>query len=108
MKTSQARLATPLAGRYLTALCSHFTRKIRVEYSAGHGLAYFPHGECELSLAGDTLVLDCRAADEAGLASVERVLSLHMQLFTRRNPVQLDWQRGPAQGDSAAGAHEAV
>ncbi|MFT4171419.1 MAG: DUF2218 domain-containing protein [Rhodocyclaceae bacterium] len=93
MRTSQARLATPLARRYLTALCSHFTRKITVEYTDDHGLARFPQGECELSLDGDVLVLDCRAPDDTALASVEKVLNLHMQLFTRRDPVTLSWQR---------------
>jgi uncharacterized protein len=93
MRTSQARLATPLARRYLTALCSHFTRKITVEYTEEHGLARFAQGECELSLDGDVLVLNCRAPDENALASIENVLSLHMKLFTRRDPVTLSWQR---------------
>jgi hypothetical protein len=90
---SQAQLATPLAQRYLVALCSHFTRKIRVEYTPDHGVAFFPQGECELSLAGDVLVLDCRADSGDALASIERALSLHMQRFTRRDPVTLAWQR---------------
>ncbi|MGC3964990.1 MAG: DUF2218 domain-containing protein [Rhodocyclaceae bacterium] len=97
MKTSQARLATPLARRYLTALCSHFTRKIQVEYTDEHGVATFPQGVCELSLDGDVLVLNCCGADDEALTSIERVLTLHMQLFTRRDPVTLEWQREQAE-----------
>ena len=93
MKTSQPRLAPPLARRYLPALCSHFTRKIQVEYTDERGVATFPQGVCELSLDGDVLVLKCRGADDDALASIERVLSLHMRLFTRRDPVTLEWRR---------------
>ena len=44
-------------------------------------------------LAGDEqLSFQCRAADEAALAQVRNVLDLHVGMFSRKEPLRIEWR----------------
>ena len=48
MPISQARIATPLASRYLQQLCKHFAHKLPVEFDPQRGRIEFSIGLCRL------------------------------------------------------------
>ncbi|AKJ29744.1 DUF2218 domain-containing protein [Caldimonas brevitalea] len=91
MKQRKGRVATPDASRWLTRLCLHFSRKIDVTHDAHQGLAHFPWGRCRLHVDGACLCFDCDADDEEGLTQVVYVIDAHVKLFSRKQPLQVEW-----------------
>ncbi|GAB2726425.1 DUF2218 domain-containing protein [Comamonas sediminis] len=84
--STQGQVATPEASRYLQRLCYHFSRKIKVQYDSLQGEAQFPWGHC--SLRAD----ECTLADDAlALARVRHAIDAHVALFSRKNPMQVEW-----------------
>ena len=93
---SQAIVATELGARYLGQLCKHFAHKIHVTYSAeapNEGRIAFTIGTCTLVSDATTLKLVADAANDADLAQVQNVIDRHLERFTFREPLKLDWQR---------------
>ena len=93
---SQAIVATELGARYLGQLCKHFAHKIDVTYSAempNEGRIAFPIGTCTLAADAATLKLTADAANDAELAQLQTVIDRHLERFTFRDPLKLDWQR---------------
>lgn len=88
----QGHVPTPEASRYLTRLCYHFSRKITVDYDTARGHAQFPWGTCDLRADADTLHFACAAADDAALARVQYAIDEHVKLFSRKNPLQVQWE----------------
>ncbi|SNR75734.1 hypothetical protein SAMN05192560_0912 [Methylobacillus rhizosphaerae] len=86
-------LPTHEPSRYLMGLCSHFRRKIEVEYDENRGLARFPWGNCTLQVANGALDLECEAATPEQLGRVQYVLDEHIALFSRRAPMTVVWQK---------------
>jgi hypothetical protein len=89
---SIAEVQTPLAATYLARLCKHFSKKIPVEYSETEGQACFPSGHCRLLAEAETLTFHCEAEDPAALAHMQTVISHHVSLFTRHNPLVVAWR----------------
>jgi hypothetical protein len=87
----QGSAPTPEASRILQRLCHHFTRKIRVDYDEHRGEAHFPWGVCTLVADGEALHFDCRADDEALLERVQFAIDSHIELFSRKAPMQVTW-----------------
>lgn len=94
MIASQARVPTPFPGRYIVQLCNHFRHKIPVAYDETRGRAEFPLGLCLMSADDGVLTLRCEAADAAGLAQVESVVTQHLERFAWREKPAVRW--GPA------------
>lgn len=88
---AQGHVATPEASRWLQRLCFHFSRKIAVRYDACQGHAEFPWGVCEMRTEGDTLHFACTAADAEALARVRFAIDEHVKLFSRKNPLAVQW-----------------
>lgn len=88
----QGRVPTPEASRVLQRLCYHFTRKITVRYDEHQGDAEFPWGQCLMRADAQALHFDCRAADADALARVQLAIDSHIELFSRKNPLHVDWQ----------------
>ncbi|MFG5779324.1 DUF2218 domain-containing protein [Comamonas sp. J-3] len=84
-------VATPEASRYLQRLCYHFSRKITVQYDTHQGQAQFPWGTCAMRADDSHLHFDCAADSEEGLARVCHAISEHVKLFSRKNPMQVQW-----------------
>lgn len=91
MPHSQGRVATLEASRYLQRLCYHFSRKITVQYDTQLGNAQFPWGSCEMRADDAHLHFACSADTEEGLARVRHAISEHVKLFSRKNPMLVQW-----------------
>ena len=103
MIVSEARVATPLASRYLVQLCKHFRHKIAVEYDDARGRAEFAMGVCRMEAGAGVLLLRCEAADAAALAQVESVVGQHLERFAWKEKPAVAWTpaaRGPSGGRS--------
>lgn len=87
----QGLVATPEASRILQRLCFHFSRKIAVRYDERQGEADFPWGRCRLSADAGQLRFDCQADDAERLARVQSAIDSHIELFSRKDPLKVDW-----------------
>jgi uncharacterized protein len=85
-------LPTNEPSRYLVGLCSHFRRKITVEYTDLQGLAHFPWGDCVLKAQEGALEFECHAMSDENLKQLQFVLNEHIALFSRRAPMTVHWQ----------------
>ena len=92
MIQTQGQVATPEASRWLQRLCYHFSRKIEVRGDAGERVAQFAWGSCTMHADGEVLSFLCEAADAEGLARVRHVIDEHMALFSRKQPLAVQWQ----------------
>lgn len=87
----QGQVPTSEASRYLQRLCYHFTRKIAVQYDEQQGDATFPWGRCLMRADEQALHFDCHAKDEDSLARVQHAIDAHVELFSRKNPMRVQW-----------------
>lgn len=88
----QGSVATPRAPELLPRLCRHFAKKASATWDEVRGEVEFPWGHCAMQASATALDLRCSAADEAALAQVRNVLDLHIGMFSRRDPLQVDWR----------------
>ena len=82
---------TQESSRILQRLCYHFSRKIEVRGDAGERVAQFAWGSCTMHADGEVLSFLCEAADAEGLARVRHVIDEHMALFSRKQPLAVQW-----------------
>ena len=95
MTASEARVPTPLAGRYLVQLCKHFRHKIPVEHDEARGRAEFPFGVCLMTAEDGVLALRCEAPDAASLERVENVVTQHLERFAWKEKPAVRWSPAP-------------
>jgi uncharacterized protein len=93
MLTSDARVATDRASRYLAQLCKHFAHKVTAEWDHRRGHADFGWGTCTLTATTEALLLHAQAPDETGLARVEHVVGDHATRFGARDNLTVAWTR---------------
>lgn len=94
----QGRMPTAEASRYLTRLCFHFSRKIRVDYDEEQGRAEFPWGVCRFVAGPQALHFDCEAEDAERLERVRFAIDEHVKLFSRKAPLSVAWEAASASG----------
>lgn len=92
MATSEARIPTENASKYLQQLCKHFGHKIPATFDAEKGHLTFEIGTATLAAEPDTLVMRGEAANAAGLARLEDVLASHLVRFAFREELAIDWK----------------
>lgn len=93
MLRRQGHVPTSEASRYLQRLCYHFQRKITVKYDEHQGHAEFPWGHCVLRADAAALHFDCSAQDQELLARVQFAIDSHVELFSRKAPVAVQWSQ---------------
>ena len=91
MISSIGQVETPMAVTYLQRLCKHFSKKIRVEYGETEGLAAFPYGRCRLLADDGTLSFHCETEGPDAMLVMQDVISRHVGMFTKRNPLTVTW-----------------
>ena len=95
MPTSQARVQTNEASRYLQQLCRHWSHKFKVEATPVHGTV--PFGEdrvCTFDAEPDALVMRIDSADPVNLTRLENVVSDHLARFAFRESLgDIRWSR---------------
>lgn len=94
MFNSQACIDSEHAARYLTTLCRHFARKVPATWDEQQGQVKFVDGLCKMWLDADEgLVIRCEAPSADQLKKLESILTMHMQMFQRREELSINWQR---------------
>lgn len=113
MPSSQARVATDRAQRYVTRLCGHLGRLSRghaadrfhrgggarppdvraVETSGGHGRIEFDWGQILLDASPEALTIGLDAADEHALAQAEKLIAHRLQTIGHREDLIVVWSR---------------
>jgi len=95
MPTSQARVPTAEASRYLKQLCRHWSHKFPVEETTNQGVV--PFGEdriCTFQASADALVMKVATPDPAALTRLENVVSDHLLRFAFREHLgEITWSR---------------
>ena len=95
MPTSQARVPTAEASRYLKQLCRHWSHKFPVETKDDHGTV--PFGEdriCTFEAEADALLMRVVTPDPAGLTRLENVVADHLLRFAFRESLgEIRWSR---------------
>jgi hypothetical protein len=93
LTTSEARVDTARASRYLGQLCKHFAHRIPVTHTAEQGRVEFPFGICLLEAGPERLILRAQASDAEALAQVEDVVARHLERFAFRDKPEICWYR---------------
>lgn len=92
MLTSEARIATDKAGRYMAQLCKHFSHKIPATHAVDRGRIEFPAGTCLIEAGPDVLVLRTEAQSEEGRVRVEEMVGSHLERFMWREAPEITWR----------------
>jgi hypothetical protein len=95
MPTSQARISTALASRYLQQVCKHWSHKFVVEFTPDKGHIPFADGRvCDLDATPETLTLRAEAPDAEALERLQRVVEEHVKRFAFREELgEVQWTR---------------
>lgn len=80
------------AGRYMTALCHHFGRKVDTNCEETSGWVQFPFGRCDMVVEDQELTLTAQAQDEDRLEQVVRIVTSHLDRFAFRENPELTWK----------------
>jgi hypothetical protein len=129
MPTTEARIPTERASRYLVQLCRHANqlgrhRITRMPTHAGHSMPTGVTAEwsevsgtisaggarCTLRATEDALLLRAEADDEDALRRLQEMITRNLTRFSRREPLSVTWQGSDAAGPvepepAAAGTH---
>lgn len=92
MVTSEARVATPNAAKYMVQLCKHFRHKVAVEYDAHRARVDFPFGVCRMTADAEELVMRCEVDNDDLARRMEAVLEQHLQKFAWREKPTVAWR----------------
>lgn len=90
-----ASFETDSAGRHLATLCTHFGRKVEVEFDANKGWVNFPFGRCEMTADDKKLELLVSAEDQTRLDQIVQIVTSHLERFAFREHPTLVWQAPP-------------
>ena len=120
MPSTEARITTGRAGRYLAQLCRHLGEMGRMHGAVlGHGaggmpkvehversddaaVVRFPRGTCTLRATPDALLLRIDAEDAATLSRLQRGFANRVQTIGRREDLRADWQAVQVTGSAPA------
>jgi hypothetical protein len=93
MPTSQARVPTPSASRYLQQVCKHWSHKFAVEFTPEKGHIPFADGRsCDLEASADALTMRAQAPDPESLERLQRVVVEHVKRFAFREDLgEIQW-----------------
>jgi hypothetical protein len=116
MLTAEAHVETERPSRYLVQLCRHFTHQgrhlrhrrrhphlggdvrlrpgapVRVEWSETHGIVNFGWGQCTMRADQGTLTLRAQANDAESLRRVQELVTGHLDRFSWRDRLSVNWQ----------------
>lgn len=92
--SSLARIETPKARGHLIQLCKHFVHKAPASFADNRGKIEFTGGVCDLDATNETaLVIECAAADDTLLRTVEDVVERHLRRFAFKEELSVRWVR---------------
>ncbi len=91
---SQATLHSEHVVKYLVTLCRHFARKVPATWDETQGQIEFPVGVTTLTVCekNQTLTFVCQGDSEQNVAAQRAVIDSHIDMFSRRESIALEWQ----------------
>ncbi len=94
---SQATLHSEHVAKYLVTLCRHFARKVPATWDETQGQIEFPVGVTTLTVCekNQTLTFVCQGDSEKNVAAQRAVIDSHIDMFSRRESIALEWQTTP-------------
>lgn len=94
MYKSSTTIESSHAAKYLTTLCRHFARKVEAKWDEEMGHVKFPIGDCEMFVNAeqDQLLINCSAESLEKLNGVKGVVEGHLQMFSRRETLEVNWK----------------
>ena len=108
MVTTEARIETENASRYLTHLCQHATKMgkhlrhmsgghtrpevLSVEFSDTHGTLDLSWGRCVLDAGPDALTVRVDADTEEHLHGIQNIVTADLERFGHRDNLTVTWQ----------------
>jgi len=95
MPTSQARVETAMASRYLGQLCKHFAHRVTVQQDGAQGRIEFSIGVCSLQAEPGALILSAQSASDDTLVQLEGVVARHLERFAFRDRPAIEWRKLP-------------
>lgn len=95
MPSTETRIPTPSASKYLQQLCKHWSHKFAVVFTPEKGRVPFGDNRAALFEAtADTLTMRIEAADTETLARLEGVVVEHLKRFSFREDLgTIEWSR---------------
>jgi hypothetical protein len=95
MPSSNARVVTANASRYLQQVCKHWSHKFAVEFTPDRGRVPFATDRsCEFEAQPQALVLHLEAPDEESLTRMQGVVVDHVKRFAFREDFgEVTWSR---------------
>lgn len=90
-QTSTGTVATDRGERYVKQLGDHFGRKVPVTDTPQGRRVEFPAGTCLMSVTTDQIVLAVTSADADGVATVQDVVTRHLERFAARDGLRVVW-----------------
>lgn len=91
--SSEARVKTSKASRYLGQLCKHFAHRVPVTFDPEQGRVEFQPGIGLLEACPEFLILRAHARDSDSLAQMEDILARHLERFAFREKPEIRWTR---------------
>lgn len=86
-----ATFQTTNADRHLTALITHFSKRVAAHQTGRVGHIALPFGHCNLAANDAQLSMIATAADTLNLDHVIEVMTRHLERFAFRENPCLDW-----------------
>ena len=95
MPSTETRIATPSASKYLQQLCKHWSHKFAVNFTPENGRVPFGDNRAAtFEATQDTLTMRIEAADAETLARLEGVVVEHLKRFSFREDLgEIAWSR---------------
>ena len=95
MPTTETRIATPAASKYLQQLCKHWSHKFAVDFTPDKGRVPFADDRAAtFEATPDTLTMRIEAADAETLERLEGVVVEHLKRFSFREDLgEIAWSR---------------
>ncbi|GAC1338956.1 MAG: DUF2218 domain-containing protein [Beijerinckiaceae bacterium] len=95
MPSSNARVTTQNASRYLQQVCKHWSHKFAVEFTPERGRVPFAEDRvCRFEAEPDALLIALEAPDDASLTRLEGVVVEHVKRFAFREDLgNVAWSR---------------
>lgn len=115
--TTEARIKTSTAKRYLDELCGQLDARsranaqlgVQVNWTEATGTVDFGWGRCIIRAGETTLELHAEASDENGLQQVRELITRHLEKLVGDGELELTWhQDGTPISDSHADRRDAM
>lgn len=89
---SQTSITSAFSAKYLQVLCRHFARKVNVELDENRGVVTFSMGVTIFELINGQLTISCQSSQIDSLNLMQKVVTDHVMMFTKRERIELIWE----------------